>query len=212
MARRDVCVSIRSAEDASVNARMRAMTRGNHYSYDEYLVLEKYSDVKHEYVAGEIYAMAGGTPGHARLGAAVIALLRPQLRGCSVYTSDLRIRIVETDLSTYPDVSVICGPPQLAANDAEAVVNPIVVVEVTSRSTECYDRGVKLAHYQLLPSVQEILLVSHREPRVTLYRRDGSGWTENDYRAGQTVEVLSVAARIAIDELYRDGINDRELG
>jgi Uma2 family endonuclease len=190
-----------------MGARIRAMSRGNHYSYDEYRVLEQHSGIKHEYVAGEIYAMAGGTPGHARLAAAVIAQLRPQLQGCSVYTSDLRIRIVETDLATYPDVSVICGPPQLVAGDQEAVVNPIVVVEVTSRSTERYDRGVKLAHYQLLPSLQEILLVSHREPRVTLYRRDGPGWTEGDYRAGQAVDLRSVSARLAVDDVYRDGLD-----
>jgi Uma2 family endonuclease len=189
---------------------MRAMTRGNYYSYEEYRVLEKDSDIKHEYVAGEIYAMSGGTPAHARLAARVIALLSPQLRaGCTVYTSDLRVRIIETNLATYPDVSVICGPPQLVAGDQEAVINPIVVVEVTSRSTERYDRGVKLAHYQLLPSVQEILLVSHREPRVTRYRRDGAGWTEDDYRAGETADVRSVAARIDIDDLYRDGSDDR---
>jgi Uma2 family endonuclease len=183
--------------------------RGNSYSYDEYLVLERDSLVKHEYVAGEIYAMAGGTPGHARLAARVILLLGPQLRvGCSVYTSDLRVRIVETDLSTYPDVSVICGQPEHIAGDAETVVNPIVVVEVTSKSTEHYDRGVKLAHYQLLPSLREILLVSHRGPRVTLYRRDDASWTEHDYRAGEAVDLRSISARLDIRDLYRDGLDN----
>lgn len=190
-----------------MGARIRAMSRGNTYSYDEYLVLEKHSLVKHEYLAGEIYAMAGGTPGHARLAAAVIALLGAQLRdGCSVYSSDLRVRIDATDLSTYPDLSVICGPPRRAAADPDAVVNPIVVVEVTSPSTERYDRGVKLAHYQLLPSLQEILLVSHHEPRLTLYRRDGTGWTETDYGPAESLELRSVSARLAIGDVYRNGV------
>lgn len=192
-----------------MGARLRGMVRGNSYSYDEYLVLERDSLIKHEYVAGEIYAMAGGTAAHARLAAAVIALLRPQLRrGCSVYTSDLRVRIVETDLSTYPDVSVICGPPEHLAGDMETVVNPIVVVEVTSRSTEHYDRGVKLAHYQLLPSLQEILFVSHRGRWLTVFQRDGDGWTGTDVRAGDTVDLRSLSARLVVNDIYRDGLDE----
>lgn len=191
-----------------MGARMRGMLRGNTYSFDEYLVLERDSLIKHEYVAGEIYAMAGGTPDHARLAARIILLLGPQLRaGCCVYTSDLRIRIVETDLSTYPDVSVICGPPEHLAGDMETVVNPIVVVEVTSRSTEHYDRGVKIARYQLLPSLQEILLVSHRERWLTRYRRDGDSWTETDHRAGGTVDLRSISARLVVNDIYQDGFD-----
>jgi Uma2 family endonuclease len=185
------------------------MFRGLHYSYEEYLSLEEHSLTKHEYLDGEIYAMAGGMPGHAGLAARVIALLGQQRRaGCRVYSSDLRIRIAETGLSTYPDVTVICGATERAAEDNAAVVNPILLVEVTSKSTEDYDRGAKLIHYQFLPSLREVLFVSHREPRLTLHRRVDASWPVADYRAGETVEILSLGARIAVDEVYSDGLED----
>jgi Uma2 family endonuclease len=185
------------------------MLRGNTYSYDDYVVLEEHSLVKHEYLAGEIYAMAGGMPGHAALAGMVITLLGIQLQsGCRVYTSDLRVRIVETDMATYPDVSVVCGPIERAGDDRIAVVNPIVVVEVTSASTEQYDRNAKLAHYRFLPSLREVLIVSHREPRLTLHQRRDTGWDTSEFRGGQTVELASIAAHLPVDEVYRDGFDE----
>lgn len=149
------------------------LARHLHYTLAEYLALETASAVRHEYLDGEIYAMAGGTPAHAVRAAAVIALLRAALagRGCVVATSDLRVRIVETGLSTYPDVTVVCGGLRMAADDPMAVTNPALVVEVTSDSTEEYDRGAKLAHYQQAASVRAVLIVSHRARHLTLYRR-----------------------------------------
>jgi Uma2 family endonuclease len=180
-----------------------------HYSYAEYVALENESSIRHEFLDGEIYAMARGTPGQAGLAATVIALLRPQLQpGCRVYTSDLRVRISSTGLSTYPDVTVICGPTQRAADDPLAVVNPVVLVEVTSDSTEDYDRGEKLRHYQQLPSVREVLLVCQREPRLTVHRRLEDGWVSFDARAGESVGLFSLVARIAVNDVYRDGLED----
>jgi Uma2 family endonuclease len=134
-----------------------------HYTYEQYLALEDESSVRHEYLDGEIYAMAGGSPDHAALAAAAIRVIGARLPpGCRIFTSDLRVRIPATGLSTYPDAAVICGRTQRAADDGLAVVNPVVLVEVTSRSTEDYDRGEKLRQYQLLPSVRDILIVSHQ--------------------------------------------------
>jgi Uma2 family endonuclease len=181
-----------------------------HYTYEEYLALEEESSTRHEYVNGEIYAMAGGTPDHAALAGAVIRLLGNGLqRGCRVFTSDLRIHIAETGLSTYPDATVVCGKSARASNDPLAVVNPTLLLEVTSPSTEEYDRGEKLRNYEQLPSLGEVLIVSHREPRVTLVRRHEDGrWTSSDFRSGQSIALVSVGGSLAVDDIYRDGFED----
>jgi Uma2 family endonuclease len=188
---------------------MSTTTRRVHYSYAEYLALEDESPIRHEYLDGEIYAMAGGSPDHAALAAAVIGLLRGRLPpGCRVFTSDLRVRIPGTGLSTYPDAAVVCGRTQRAADDPLAVVNPVLLVEVTSSSTEEYDRGERLRHYQRLPSVREVLIVSHRTPHVTLHRCDGEAWSEIQGATGQTVELTALAARLAVDDVYAGGLED----
>ena len=181
-----------------------------HHTYAEYLTLEDEGSTRHEYLDGEIYAMAGGTPDHAALAGAVLSILRSRLpRGCRVFTSDLRVRVAQTGLSTYPDGAVICGKTARAADDPIAVVNPLLLIEVTSPSTEDYDRGEKLRHYQQLPSLREVLIVSHREPRVTLVRRqEKDEWTSNDLRSGQSLDLVSVGSPIAVDDIYRDGLED----
>src|SRR5688572_15281630 len=128
------------------------------YTFHEYLTIEQSSTIRHEFLAGEIYAMAGGSPQHAALALAVGATLLAQLRGdqCRVHGSDLRVRVPETGLTTYPDVSVVCGPYQTDAQDKNTIVNPALVVEVTSESTEEYDRGEKLASYQRIPSLRAV--------------------------------------------------------
>lgn len=183
--------------------------RGVHYTYPEYLALEEESSVRHEYLEGEIYAMAGGSPDHAALAASIIAILGRELPpGCRVFTSDLRLRMPASGLSTYPDAAVVCGRTLRAADDPLAVVNPVLVVEVTSPSTEEYDRGEKLRHYKSLPSLREVVIASHREPRLTVYRRLDGDWAEETAGPGQTVPLVSVAARVAVDDVYRGGLED----
>jgi Uma2 family endonuclease len=180
-----------------------------HHTYSEYCALEEESSIRHEYLDGEIYAMAGGSPDHAALAAAVIRTLGAILpAGCRAFTSDLRVRIAATGLSTYPDVSVVCGKTERAADDQLAVTNPVLLVEITSPSTEDYDRGEKLRHYQQLPSVREILIVSHRVPRLTLHRSDAIGWVTLEATAGEELALSSVTASLSVDALYRDGLED----
>ncbi len=176
-----------------------------HYSYAEYLRALEVSGVKLEYCEGEIYAMAGGTPAHADLAASMIRLLGNLLLDrCRVSSSDLKVRIEATDLSTFPDATVVCGVRLVSSLDANAVVNPTLLVEVTSPSTEDYDRGEKLNHYKQCPSVRAVLLVSHRRPWVTVVERSAqSGWSQREYRAGEVVELVEPALSVAIDELYR---------
>jgi Uma2 family endonuclease len=174
-----------------------------HHGYEDYLAALEMSEVKLEYLDGEIYAMAGGTPAHAYLAAAAIRLLSNALLGrCRVSTSDLKIQIEATGLSTFPDISVVCGEPELARIDRNAVTNPSLLVEVTSKSTEDYDRGEKLNHYQQCPSLRAVLFVSHRRPQVTVVSRNGAGWDASEYRPGQRVQVPALALDFSLDELY----------
>jgi Uma2 family endonuclease len=188
---------------------MSSSARNAHYTYAECLTLEEESSVRHEYLDGEIYAMAGGTPDHAALAAAVIGLLRSAIPvSCRVFTSDLRTR-TKSGLSTYPDAAVVCGKTVRAPEDPTAVTNPVVLGEVTSPSTEDYDRGEKLRHFKSLASLREVLIVSHREPRITIHRRGDAGtWEITEARAGGFVTLESVAASFSVGDVYRDGLED----
>lgn len=180
-----------------------------HHSYEDYLSLLEASGVKLEYCDGEIYAMARGTLVHADLAASITRLLgNALLKRCRVFSSDMKVRVEATDLSTFPDVSVVCGDRCVAAIDRNAVTNPSILVEVTSNSTEDYDRGEKLSHYKQLPSLRALIFVSHRRPQVTLVQRDGDGWTQLEFRAGDSVRLGDPACEFGVDELY-DGV---ELG
>lgn len=174
-----------------------------HYSYAEYLSALELSNVKLEYCDGEIYAMAGGTPAHAELAAAATALIVNALRGhCRVFSSDLKVRIEATDLSAFPDVTVVCGEREFSPIDANAVTNPTLLVEITSRSTEDYDRGEKLGHYKQCSSVKVVLIVSHRRQQVTVFERLDTGFQQREVRAGETVELRDPALRLSVSELY----------
>ena len=180
-----------------------------HYTYAEYLALEEESSIRHEYLDGEIYAMAGGTPDHAALAAAILSRIGAQLpRGGRTFTSDLRVRIVSTGLTTYPDGAVVCGGTQRAPEDAIAVTNPVVLIEVTSNSSEDYDRGEKLRQYQSIPTAREIVIASHREPRISVHRRGEHGWTASHAVAGESVSLESIGAVLRVDDVYRDGLED----
>ncbi len=182
-----------------------------HYTRAEYISFERSANVKHEYLDGVIYAMAGGTPSHAAIAANVIASLVSGLRErpFRVYTSDLRIRVAETGLETYPDVTVVPLPAELDAVDRHVVTNPVLVVEVTSPSTEEYDRGEKLGHYQRIPSLREIVMVAHRGQRIDVVRRGADGsWTTGSAEAGGRVTLLSLGCLLAVDDVYRGAAHE----
>lgn len=185
---------------------MIASARRRSFSFREYLELEEASNTKHEYAGGEIYAMAGGTPAHAALSMAVGASLVAKLRGgpCRVYSSDLRVRVMETGLATYPDVTVICGP---LAHDPESnatVTNPTVLVEILSPSTADYDRGEKLDHYRQLPSLRACLFVDPDRRSVLVVRRAGDHWATDAYGPGDAIALDFLGTALDIDALYED--------
>lgn len=182
-----------------------AVKRG--LSYTEYLALEAASERKHEFVAGVVYAMAGGTLEHSALAASMIALLTAALRGrpCRVFTSDARVRVRATGLSTYPDASIACGRIERDPEDPDALANPVVLVEVLSDSTEDWDRGGKFAHYRRIPSLRDYVVVAQSEQLVEHHTRNADDtWTTRDLAAGDTLRLTGVDVAIALDEIYRD--------
>lgn len=153
---------------------MTASAFRRRHSFAEYLELDESSNVKLEYFEGEIFAMAGGTPELAMNVGIALASVRD--RGCHVHSSDLRIRVQATGLAAYPDVTVVCGPKQSDPQSRTTIINPSVIVEVLSDSTEDYDRGEKVEHYRQIPSLHACLLVSHRQRLIEVWQRapDGS--------------------------------------
>ncbi len=175
------------------------------YTYQEYRAFEDTNPARHEYRDGEIVAMAGGTPAHARLAAAVLFVLEQRLEGqpCQPFPSDLRVKVPATGIATYPDVTVVCGALEVDPDDRNAIMNPTVLVEVLSDRTEAYDRGEKFDHYRQIPSLQDYVLVSHRERRVDVRRREPDGsWREQASGRGGVVTITSIGAAFAVDELY----------
>ncbi len=177
------------------------------YTFSAYIALEAKSEAKHELVNGEILAMAGGSPERSRLAANVIGELGAALRGrpCVTYTSDLRVRVRATGLATYPDATVVCGRLEVDPEDKNTATNPVVIVEVLSDSTETYDREDKRAHYRLIPSLREYVLVSQHERRIEHYHRNDDGsWTLRDARAGERARLDAVGCELSVDAIYED--------
>jgi Uma2 family endonuclease len=171
------------------------------YTWREYLSLERDANLRHESFDGEILAIAGGSPEHAALATGMIRELGAQLKGkrCRVHTSDLRIRVLATGLGTYPDVAVVCGDFQYDPEDKETVVNPTVIVEVLSSSTENYDRGEKFENYKQIPSLKEYVLVSHRERMIEVFRRaDRGDWTRTEARSTAFAKIDSLGCAVAV--------------
>ena len=174
-------------------------------SPDEYLALERQAETKSEYLDGGIFAMTGASRRHNRISLNLSSLLDSQLktRGCEVYAIDMRVKVSTTGLYTYPDVVIACGQPQFEDVEIDTLLNPRVVIEVLSKSTEDYDRGTKFLHYRALPSLAEYLLVAQDRVHVEHYVRQNDSWlfTETD-RAEDVIELPSVAARLVLADVY----------
>lgn len=187
---------------------MSKVRRHHNYTYAEYVALENWSSTKHEFLDGNIYAMSGGSDEHAALAAQTIIVIGNAIRErpCRIYTSDLRIRVEDVDLTTYPDATVICGPIERYAPGPETTaLNPSIVVEVTSPSSEAYDTGDKLEFYRTIPTLREYVIVSHRERRITVHARDVKGeWSATVGIKNGSVKLPSLGVHFAVDEIYRN--------
>src|SRR2546423_9948471 len=162
-------------------------------SPDEYLRLERQAEYKSEYLNGEIFAMSGASREHNLLTVNIARELSQQLRGrpCESYASDMRVKVRANGLYTYPDVTVVCGEPQFEDKEVDTLLNPTLLVEVLSQSTERYDRIAKTSYYRTIDSLQEHLLVAQHEVRVEQYLRQPNGeWSLTQYTSSDAIVKL----------------------
>jgi len=181
------------------------LERGHHrFSYSDYLAREQETGLRHEFLHGQVVAMNVGTPEHARLIAEVTLTLRrdTDTSRCRIFSSDLRVRIPATGLSTYPDVAMVCGDVEYDADDPNAVTNPSLLVEVLSPSTEAYDRGDKWAHCRRIRSLQAYVLVAPVSGRLEAFVRDGDSFVHRSAESGETLTLESLGLALEPDALF----------
>jgi len=172
---------------------------------EEYLRIEREADGKSEFHDGQMFAMSGGSPKHALLISNINALLHGQMPpGCRTFSSDLRIKVISAGLYTYPDCSVICGELQYFGEQKDVVLNPLLIVEVLSPSTEGYDRGKKFELYRTIKSFQEYLIIHQDQQHVEHYsKQDDGSWVLREHiGADGVVSIKRLNAHIALSELY----------
>ena len=173
-----------------------------HVTFDEYLDREKLAEYKSEYHCGEIFAMSGGSPAHARLAVRLTTMFSIAFPECEVYGSDLNLRIEQFDKGVYPDAMMLCGAPTFWKSRKDVILNPELVIEVLSPSTEAYDQSTKLLYYHSVSSLQHILLVSQDAIRVSLYTRtEQEAWKLEHFRQDQSFRLFSV--QFPVNEIYR---------
>jgi Uma2 family endonuclease len=170
---------------------------------EEYLDLERQADYKSEYYQGEIFAMSGGSPNHSLIATNCARLLGNALQGsgCRVYNSDLRVHVVTVNMYTYPDITVVCDKSDIVD---ESLLNPLVLVEVLSPSTESYDRGQKFAFYRSIPSLREYVLVAQERQSIEVFRRNDTGIWELHLPQDGVIELASVGCSIRLEDVYAD--------
>lgn len=172
----------------------------------EYIAYELTSTRKHEYYRGEVYAMAGGTEFHNLVAGNTYAALHVQLRRrpCRVYNSDQRLKIVSTGLYTYPDLTIVCGETQFLEPSRLTLINPTVLIEVLSASTERYDRGMKFQHYRTIVSLQEYVLIAQDEHRIEHYSRQAGGlWVLHEALGlAAMLELGSINCTLSLADVY----------
>lgn len=177
---------------------------------DDYLAGEEMSDVKHEYYDGEVFAMAGGTEQHNLAGGNTYASLHVQLRkrSCVVYNSDMKVKTRRTlqrkSLHTYPDLSVVCGEAKFETEKRNTLLNPTVLFEVLSSSTEAYDRGAKFESYRTIPSLQEYVMIAQDRVHVEHYVRQPDGkWLLAEYdQISDNVHLPSIECTLLLEDIY----------
>ncbi len=172
----------------------------------EYLAKERKAEFKSEFYRGEMFAMAGVSYEHTSIKDNVARHAGNQLENgpCHVLTSDMRVKVDATGLYTYPDIVVVCGEPQLEDDVLDTLLNPRVLIEVLSESTEKYDRGEKFKHYQKILSLQEYVLIAQDEPLVVRhFRQPDDSWQPSEFRGLATLDFASIPVKIALTDIYR---------
>lgn len=182
---------------------------------EEYLAIERQAEFRSEFYQGEMFAMAGASWRHNKISGNIFGHLFAQLQSsrCSATMNDMRICIEQSGLYTYPDVTVVCGEPRFLDNQLDTLLNPTLLVEVTSPSTETYDRGRKFDHYCRLQSLQQYVIVAQSRPTVIRYTRRPDGeWALKIFSSmADRVELTSIHCELTLEQIYDQVIFDPEL-
>lgn len=182
---------------------LRALQR--RFTPEEYLMLERKAERRSEYFDGQIFAMAGASRRHILITASLSRRLGNQLenRPCEVYPTDMRVRVRPTGLYTYPDIVIVCGGPQFDDKESDTLLNPTVLIEVLSPTTEAYDRGEKFSQYRRLTSLREYVLVAQDKVRVECYRRQGDFWVLSEVSdLDKALRLESIDCEVPLREIY----------
>lgn len=185
-----------------------AVARKKIYTPEEYLALEEHSDIRHEFVSGEIFDMAGSSARHndivQNVNFALQSTLRQRTLPCRIYTTDLRLRIKKANTYTYPDLMLICGKLEFDAGRQDVILNPTVIIEVLSPSTSNYDHTRKFAAYRQIPSLEEYIMIDQESVSVERFRRDQTKfWVLEALEAiTDTLDLKSVDVEIPLSAIY----------
>jgi Uma2 family endonuclease len=176
------------------------------YTIEEYLQMERASEVKHEYYKGEIFAMAGASTRHNIISINLIAALHSRLitSPCFPYGSDMRIHIPENTLFTYPDISIICGDINTFDKDRDTALQPIILIEILSKSTRDYDRGRKFKLYRDIPTIKEYMLVDSESIGVEIFRiNEHNHWELEEYKnLKEIVSLPAIGVSLSMEDIY----------
>jgi Uma2 family endonuclease len=176
-----------------------------HLTPREHLIMERASPIRHQFFRGEVFAMAGASRRHNLIVTNIVGALWSALRDrpCEVYPSDMRVKVEATGSYAYPGVTLVCGPPSLEDEHGDTLLNPLLLFEVLSDSTESFDRGEKFEHYRAIPSLAEVVFVSQKQAHVEHFERQADGsWPLREYRAGQRLVLPAPGCEVAVDDLY----------
>jgi Uma2 family endonuclease len=171
-------------------------------SDEEYLAFERSSEIKHEFLSGHVYAMAGATREHNLITGNIAGELRLQLRGkpCETYSNDMRVRISRTALYTYPDVVVVCGTPLFLDDHRDTLINPLLIIEVLSPSTEGYDRGEKFKYYRSIESFSEYMLIAQDKIAADHFVKQDNIWTIREVE--QEIRLITIPCLLNFSDIY----------
>ena len=184
---------------------MSTQTKQSYFTPEEYLELERHNSYKHEYQRGLVYAMSGAKKRHVKITHNLDKLLGNHLDSspCSVYASDMKVKIAVANCYYYPDLSVTCNKIDLENDENDFILAPKLIIEVLSKSTEQFDRTDKFLDYQQIPELQEYVLVSQNQVQVECYRKQPSGeWLSQCYKRGDTVAITSIDFQCSIEQIY----------
>jgi Uma2 family endonuclease len=185
-----------------------AQTALHYVSANEFLQAERSAKEKHELHQGHVVAMAGASLAHNEIVANLIGNIKTHLKGrpCRIYPSDLRVAVATTDSFTYPDASIVCGKPKMLDSTFDTLVNPAVLIEVMSTSTEQYDRGTKFFYYMQIPSLKEYILISSttKFAQTAIRQQDGS-WKFEEVTSGDAfLPIQTIEYKISMEEIYEN--------